>query len=69
MLHEASCLSPLPEIRANCGCVRDVMRTLHLPLQIGHYARMSLQLEACDNVLYEANGVYEVTVGRKAFGS
>jgi hypothetical protein len=26
---------------------------------------MSLQLEACDNVLYEANGVYEVTVGRK----
>ena len=36
------------------------------PTRIGHYARGSLQLEACDNFLYEVNGVYEVTVGKKA---
>jgi hypothetical protein len=39
---------------------RDVNFT---PSPIGHYARVSLQLETCDKILYE------VTVGKKAFGS
>ena len=39
------------------------------PSPIGDYARVSLQLEPCDKILYEVNGLYEVTVGKNAFGS
>ena len=37
------------------------------PQQIGHYARVSLQLDACDNgPVRDLTVVYEVTVGKKA---
>lgn len=71
MLHVASCLSPLPEISANCG-YRDSRERCDVnltPSPIGRYARVSLQLEPCDKILYEVNGLYEVTIGKKAFGS
>ena len=35
------------------------------PSHIGHYAQVSIQLDACDTILYEVNGVYEVTTGKK----
>ena len=69
MWHRAFARSP--EISAKRGCrgTRERCDVNSTPSPIGHYARVSLQLEPCDKILYEVNGLYEVTVGKNAFGS